>query len=142
VTDDQGVSGVEGNGQGVETYTDNVNPDIDMDSDPFLLAGHDRGLDNHDGPVHSEHDSTKAETCQRYAREFDEGCATDVLGSAKTAFESMKDLQEASGQGAYAPFADQSEWELADWLVKNVNQRATDEFLKLLIVSHINPCSE
>ncbi|KAF8431623.1 hypothetical protein L210DRAFT_837540, partial [Boletus edulis BED1] len=56
----------------------------------------------------------------------------------QTAFESMKDLQDASGQCAYAPFADRSEWELADWLVKNVNQGATDKFLKLGIVSHIN----
>ena len=121
---DQGVSDDEGNGQDVETYTDNVNPDIDMDPNPFPPASHDGGQDDHDRPVCSEfeHDSMNAGTCQRYVHEFDEGCAADVLGSAKTAFELMKDLQETSGQGAYAPFADHSEWELADWLVKNMNQ--------------------
>ncbi|KAF8124416.1 hypothetical protein EV363DRAFT_1178044, partial [Boletus edulis] len=37
----------------------------------------------------------------------------------------------------YAPFVDRSEWELAGWLVKNVNQRATDGLLKLPVVSSI-----
>ena len=135
---DQGVNSEvrtddEGNGEGV---------DIDVYPDPN--PGDGGALDDHDRPVHSEFecDSTNAKTSRRYAREYDEGCAADVLGSAETAFERMKDLQEASGQGTYAPFADRSEWELADWLVKNANQRATDEFLKLPIVSHINRYSE
>ncbi|KAI9570029.1 hypothetical protein HD554DRAFT_2204195 [Boletus coccyginus] len=43
----------------------------------------------------------------------------------------MKCYQEATGRGAYAPFADHDEWTLAQWLVKNMNQHATEEFLKL-----------
>ena len=53
----------------------------------------------------------------------------------------MKSLQEVLGQGAYVLFADRSEWELANWLAKNMNQQAMDKFLKLPIVSNISPCS-
>lgn len=143
---DQGVEAPgptdnEATGQGIETYAD-----IDMYPDPFLgHEGDEGGRDDHGEPVRPELERDSMGTgggSQRYAREFDEGRAADVLGSAQTAFESMKDLQEASGRGAYAPFADRSEWELADWLVKNTNQGATDKFLKLAIVSDINQCSK
>lgn len=72
---------------------------------------------------------------QRFAQEFSEKPAADVLGREETPFEQMKRYQEATGGGAYAPFADHDEWELAQWLIKNVNQRATQDFLKLSIVS-------
>ncbi|KAG6375555.1 hypothetical protein JVT61DRAFT_3119 [Boletus reticuloceps] len=134
--------------QGVKTYADDVEPDADVE--PEFFASHEEGLDDHHESVHLElehegdldHGNNDREACQRFAREFDEGRAGDVLGSAKTAFETMKDLQDASGQCAYAPFADCDEWELADWLVNNVNQGATDKYLKLGIVSHINPCGD
>lgn len=35
----------------------------------------------------------------------------------------------------YAPFQDRNEWELAQWLIKNVGQTQTEAFLKLPIVS-------
>jgi hypothetical protein len=35
-----------------------------------------------------------------------------------------------------APFADDDEWELAKWLMKNVSQTATGEFLKMKGVRH------
>ena len=54
---------------------------------------------------------------------------------ASTTFERMQASQEASRGGTYAPFVDEREWELAEWLIRNVNQCATDEFLKLPIVS-------
>lgn len=72
---------------------------------------------------------------QRYAQVFEEHATAEVLGWAKTAFEKMEDFQNASGGGVYAPFKDREEWELAEWLIRNVNQRATEEFLKLSIVS-------
>lgn len=132
---DQGAEGLtdedsEANGQGVHTTgADHTNSGPEVDMDPDILLGHEAGLDNDSDSAHA----------QRYAREYDEGPVANVLGSEKTAFETMKDLQEASGQSSYAPFKDRSEWELAAWLVKNVNQRATDEYLKLPIVSHIQP---
>lgn len=70
-----------------------------------------------------------------YVMEFNEGASAEVLGNAKISFQVMKDVQDASGQCMYAPFADREEWELAKWLISNANQCATDKFLKLLIVS-------
>ncbi|KAI5981382.1 hypothetical protein EDD15DRAFT_2115623, partial [Pisolithus albus] len=50
-------------------------------------------------------------------------------------FEKMKELQDCFGGSAYSPFEDREDWELAQWLIDNVNQRAADEFLKLPVVS-------
>ncbi|KAG1906491.1 uncharacterized protein F5891DRAFT_941482 [Suillus fuscotomentosus] len=36
----------------------------------------------------------------------------------------------------WAPFCDEEEWGLAEWLAKRVNQKATDEFLKLAITKN------
>ncbi|KAI6102035.1 hypothetical protein EDD16DRAFT_1696689 [Pisolithus croceorrhizus] len=41
----------------------------------------------------------------------------------------MKQVQHIFGGSRYPPFEDHEEWELAQWLINNVNQRATDEFL-------------
>ncbi|KAN0091453.1 hypothetical protein V8E55_005019 [Tylopilus felleus] len=110
-------------------------PGISHDDQRTMTYRPEGDVDDHDEQVQSEsnHDSANAKIHPRYAREYDEGRAADVLGSAKTAFESMKSLQEVSGQGAYVLFTDRSEWELANWLVKNVNQQAMDKFLKLPI---------
>jgi hypothetical protein len=35
-----------------------------------------------------------------------------------------------------APFLDEEEWDLARWLMKNVTQMATEEFLKMKGVRH------
>ncbi|KAN0078167.1 hypothetical protein V8E55_010224 [Tylopilus felleus] len=70
----------------------------------------------------------------RFAEEFSVKVAADVLGIDATPFEKMQTFQDASGGGAYAPFTDCEKWELAQWLIKNVNQRATEEFLKLPIL--------
>ncbi|KAI9459004.1 hypothetical protein HD554DRAFT_2207041 [Boletus coccyginus] len=52
----------------------------------------------------------------------------------------MKMFQDSTKKETYAPFADHDEWELAWWLIKTVNQRATDEFLKLPITrDHMRP---
>ncbi|KAG1843935.1 Zn-finger domain-containing protein [Suillus subalutaceus] len=44
------------------------------------------------------------------------------------------DNQEANGESVWGPFNDEEEWELARWLIQNVGQNQTDEFLKLPIV--------
>jgi hypothetical protein len=58
-----------------------------------------------------------------------------VLGRGKTVFEELQDKQEAMGESEWAPFESRDEWELAQWLMKNVGQRSIDEYLKLSIVS-------
>ena len=55
--------------------------------------------------------------------------------SAQTYFENLLAEQRAKGQDAWAPFEDEEEWGLAQWLMLNVGQNATDKFLKLPIAS-------
>ncbi|KIK26765.1 hypothetical protein PISMIDRAFT_94556, partial [Pisolithus microcarpus 441] len=69
----------------------------------------------------------------RYACEYDEGPVADILGTGQTAFENMREVQDGFGGSTYSPFEDREDWELAQWLINNVNQRATDEFLKLQV---------
>ncbi|KAF8868642.1 hypothetical protein BD779DRAFT_1614940 [Infundibulicybe gibba] len=46
-------------------------------------------------------------------------------------FEVLLENQIHDGMNQWAPFASQEEWGLAVWLMKNVGQTSTDEFLKL-----------
>ena len=45
-----------------------------------------------------------------------------------------------TGASKWSPFKNEDEWELAQWLLKNVGQSAIDEYLKLPSVSssHFN----
>ncbi|KAI9453445.1 hypothetical protein HD554DRAFT_2031914 [Boletus coccyginus] len=45
-------------------------------------------------------------------------------------------FQDSTKKGTYVPFADYDEWELAQWLIKTINQHATDKFLKLPITKN------
>ncbi|KIM82081.1 hypothetical protein PILCRDRAFT_71398, partial [Piloderma croceum F 1598] len=49
----------------------------------------------------------------------------------KTLFEEIRESQEAMCEPPIAPFLDEEEWDLARWLIKNVTQMATEEFLKM-----------
>ena len=53
-------------------------------------------------------------------------------------FEKYRSEKRESGGSLWMPFEDQEEWELAEWIGKNVGQNATNEFLKLPIVSSSN----
>ncbi|KDQ62841.1 hypothetical protein JAAARDRAFT_104347, partial [Jaapia argillacea MUCL 33604] len=55
-----------------------------------------------------------------------------------TKFEKVHEQQEYLGS-PWGPFEDQEEWELAQWLVRNVGHNQTDKFLKLLIVNLFSP---
>ena len=126
-----------GRQQTVNVHSNSRQEDVDLpDGEGWIeLDGPD---DSPDGPGRAGQGTPEPPQPepQRYAYKYDQGPAAEVLGSGPTVFETMKGVQEAVGQGKYSPFADREEWELADWLVKNVNQRATDEFLKLSIVSN------
>lgn len=54
-------------------------------------------------------------------------------------FEEIRAKQKENGEESWAPFADQEEWELAQWLIMNVGQNVTDKYLKLPIVCWILP---
>jgi hypothetical protein len=80
-------------------------------------------------------EAVEEETYQRFAREFP--TPAEELGDGKTIFEEILEDQLGKKESPWAPFAHKDEWELARWLAKNVNQRATEEFLKMSGVSFI-----
>lgn len=63
------------------------------------------------------------------------GPAGATSGQSQSYFEKVRDEQKTRGEDPWAPFEDKDEWELAQWLIQNVGQNATDKFLKLPIVS-------
>ena len=50
-------------------------------------------------------------------------------------FESLEAVELERGDSKWAPFQDEDEWELAQYLMKNLGQMKIDEFLKLSSVS-------
>ena len=55
-------------------------------------------------------------------------------GTGTPLFESIRQQQERDGDPIWGPFADEAEWGLAEWLLRNVGQKQADAFLKLPIV--------
>lgn len=70
---------------------------------------------------------------ERYAEDYNPLHVARILRKSQTAFEIMKD--EGLGETPWSPFSDEDEWELAQFLIKEVSQTAADKFLKLRIVS-------
>ncbi|KAF7377221.1 hypothetical protein MSAN_00142000 [Mycena sanguinolenta] len=58
-----------------------------------------------------------------------------TYGKGKTAFEIIKDEEILRPGVVLGPFRDDDEWQLAKWLIKHVGHTATEEFLKLPIIS-------
>lgn len=100
------------------------------------LSAHVNASDRTNQMDESTQEADGRPTFARFAQEFFSHPIADILGSDTTSFERLKMAQDGAGKGPYAPFADRDEWELAQWLVKNANQRMTEDFLKLPIVSH------
>jgi hypothetical protein len=72
----------------------------------------------------------------RYIENFpEEFLAGATWGRCKPLFESIDEEQKRAGRSRWAPFEDEDEWQLAEWLIRNVGQKQTDSFLKLPIVS-------
>lgn len=65
----------------------------------------------------------------------EEYLAGAIWGHCKPLFESLDDERVRDGGSCWAPFDDEDEWQLAEWLIRNVGQNQTDTFLKLPIVS-------
>jgi len=57
----------------------------------------------------------------------------------KTKFETLLEEQTVGGKQPWEPFASREEWELAMWLLTNVGQKATDDYLKLRNMSKRSP---
>lgn len=63
------------------------------------------------------------------------GSAGATKGIGQSDFEKLREQQKESGENLCAPFESQDKWELAQWLLRHVGHNATDDFLKLPIVS-------
>ncbi|KAH9927362.1 uncharacterized protein B0H18DRAFT_875767 [Fomitopsis serialis] len=71
----------------------------------------------------------------RYLQTFPDGAhAGFSFGESPTQFEKVRDDQILKGDAVYGPFADNEEWELAKWLIKNIGHTQTEHFLKLPII--------
>ena len=63
------------------------------------------------------------------------GVAATILGKKKTVFEHLEATELQKGKSEWVPFHDKDEWELAQFLMKNLGQMKIDELLKLSYVS-------
>lgn len=70
----------------------------------------------------------------RFTEKFP-GRVASTIRVEKTQFEKWSETQNEKGESPWAPFEDQEEWDLAQWLIKTVGQKSIDEYLKLPIVS-------
>ena len=64
------------------------------------------------------------------------GVTATILGKEMTIFESMEAAEFDNGENEWAPFLDEDEWELAQFLMQNVGQKKMDKYLKLKMVSN------
>lgn len=71
----------------------------------------------------------------RYRASYNGGDIAKILGEGTTKFQQWQDKKKLKGENGWAPFGNQQEWDLAQWLMRNVGQKSIDEYLKLLIVS-------
>ena len=77
-----------------------------------------------------------SEDGQRYIENFpEEYRAGATWGNCKPLYEYIEDERKREGGSRWGPFEDEDEWHLAEWLIQNVGQKQTDNFLKLPIVS-------
>jgi len=93
---------------------------------------------NQSQPVESE-DVEDEDAPGRYAEEYNPMDVAHILQKLQTPFNTLKDDQHNVGLGEqpWAPFKDEEEWELAQFLIEDVSQRAAKKYLKLSIVSEL-----
>ena len=74
-----------------------------------------------------------------YVEEFPRNLGAGAIWGEKVPFfEKLRLEQMKNGYSQWAPFEDRDEWELAEWLIRNIGQKQTDAFLNLNIVrSHL-----
>ena len=77
----------------------------------------------------------KAHSQIQYRKGYPVGYAAEILGEGKTKFQIWQEERSLDGENEWAPFQNQKEWDLAQWLIRNVGQKSMDEFLKLPFTS-------
>jgi hypothetical protein len=88
----------------------------------------------------SENEDNPVDDAYHYTRWTEEypGRVAEASGTAKTRFDEWQEEQMFTGVSKWSPFTNEEEWELAQWLLKNVGQSAIDDYLKLPSVSVSN----
>ncbi|KAJ7105367.1 hypothetical protein C8R44DRAFT_943376 [Mycena epipterygia] len=103
---------------------DSEGPDVDA-QEPEAPAGHPTAAASADKDEEDGYEELFPEARKAGA----------TYGPSKTTFERIRDDQILTGCEVLGPFADEEEWELAKWLIKNVGHNQTEAFLKLPIVT-------
>lgn len=85
-----------------------------------------------DIPPSQEETRESGHYLEEYPTERKAGAA---WGEDQPLFMRIQREQQENGTSKWGPFKDQDEWELAEWLSRNVGQKQTDMFLKLNVVS-------
>lgn len=65
----------------------------------------------------------------------EDAMAGAIWGKAMPKFQALWNEQKL-GDSTWGPFDDEEDWQLAEWLLKNIGQKQTDAFLKLPIVCY------
>ncbi|KAI0685467.1 hypothetical protein BC835DRAFT_1309994 [Cytidiella melzeri] len=95
--------------------------------------------DEEDG-AGSDHTGGESEPNFVYVRRFLLGKQVGkIYSEAKPLFQCVLEQQKREQKHIHGPFGNQEEWDLAKWLVRNVCQNDTDEFLRLPIAVNALP---
>ena len=86
-------------------------------------------VDNH-ADDNDDHPTSQSRYSEAYPHP-----AAQPIRKEKTEFEIFRDNDSTAGMHPWEPFSSKKEWELATWLIRNVNQRATEQYLNLPMVS-------
>jgi hypothetical protein len=108
--------------------------DILNDADDFLEPGQQTPSHRATVEVGDDNEDDYNPTPLRYVEPFP-GPAGEPLRREKTRFEMLQEIQKSEEKSPWEPFSSREEWGLAEWLMKNVGQKSTNEYLQLPIVS-------
>jgi hypothetical protein len=104
--------------------------------DDFMLPSPPRRATVEDDDEEDDEITYRNNKLDRYIEPYP-GEAGQGMRTSKTRFEEWLRQQEIEGKKPWEPFASKEEWDLTRWLIKNVGQKSTDDFLKLPIVSEV-----
>ena len=66
----------------------------------------------------------------RYVEDYGRS-AGHIYGEGQSQFVKWREAQKKVGHASWSPYNELDEWDLSQWLIHNVGQNATDEYLKL-----------
>jgi len=146
------------NRRSVSPFVDRNNNPNPLDLYPMMVdnanAEHDEtdyisrerlGANNDMAPNQAQSEEVEDQDARgRYAEDYNPENVAHILRKSQSAFETLKEDQNNAGlaEKPWAPFEDKDEWELAQFLIKEVSQTAANKYLKLPIVSALAGLSQ